>query len=125
MKTQSWLAHPWLSALLAATWLLLQHSIEPVHLLSAALIGLILPRLLHNFLPQAASIRVVPAVRLLRFVLGHLGIQRYRGAAGAGAQREPASGLGTGAAGVDQPNRYFFVCIHHHHHSWHGLVHGR
>ena len=69
MKTQSWLAHPWLSALLAATWLLLQHSIEPVHLLSAALIGLILPRLLHNFLPQAASIRVVPAVRLLRFVL--------------------------------------------------------
>lgn len=69
MKMQGWLAHPWLSTLLALTWLLLQHSVEPVHLLSAALIGLILPRLLRHFLPQAASIRVRPAMRLLRYVL--------------------------------------------------------
>ena len=69
MKPQGWLAHPWLSTLLALTWLLLQHSLEPVHLLSAVLIGLILPRLLRHFLPQAASLRVQPALRLLRFVL--------------------------------------------------------
>lgn len=69
MKPQGWLAHPWLSTLLALTWLLLQHSLEPVHLLSAVLIGLILPRLLRQFLPQAASLRVQPALRLLRFVL--------------------------------------------------------
>jgi multicomponent K+:H+ antiporter subunit E len=69
MKHQGWLSHPWLSGLLAVTWLLLQHSLEPVHLLSAALIGLILPRLLQHFLPQAAPIHVKPALRLLRFVM--------------------------------------------------------
>ena len=69
MKPQGWLIHPWLSALLAVTWLLLQRSLEPVHLLSAALIGLILPRLLHSFLPQAASIHIRPALRLTRLVL--------------------------------------------------------
>ena len=50
MKKVSWFAHPWVSILLAASWLLLQHSLAPFHLLSAALIGLIVPRLLHGFL---------------------------------------------------------------------------
>lgn len=69
MKQQGWFSHPWLSALLAVTWLLLQNSLVPVHLLSAALIGLVLPRLLHNFLPQAAPIKIKPALRLTRLVL--------------------------------------------------------
>lgn len=66
---KSWLGHPWLSALLAFSWLLLQHSVEPVHLLSAALIGIVIPRLLHEFLPQPSKIKVLPAIRLTRFVL--------------------------------------------------------
>ncbi|MDP3423481.1 MAG: Na+/H+ antiporter subunit E [Burkholderiaceae bacterium] len=45
-----WLAHPALSLLLAASWLALSHSLAPVHLLSAALLGLVVPRLLHGFL---------------------------------------------------------------------------
>lgn len=69
MKKTPWLAHPWLSALLAASWLLLSHSLAPVHLLSAALIGLVVPRLLHEALPPAGSIRVVPAARLTLLVL--------------------------------------------------------
>jgi len=69
MKHPGWFSHPWLSALLAVSWLLLQHSLEPVHLLSAALIGLILPRLLNNFLPQAPSIHIMPALKLTRLVL--------------------------------------------------------
>uniref|UniRef100_UPI0035AE5713 Na+/H+ antiporter subunit E n=1 Tax=Hylemonella sp. TaxID=2066020 RepID=UPI0035AE5713 len=69
MKKTPWLAHPWLSALLAASWLLLSHSLAPVHLLSAALIGLVVPRLLHEALPPAGSIRIVPAVRLTLLVL--------------------------------------------------------
>jgi multicomponent K+:H+ antiporter subunit E len=69
MNNRRWLLHPWLSALLAVTWLLLQRSLEPVHLLSAVLIGLVLPRLLHSFLPQAASIKIRPALRLTRLVL--------------------------------------------------------
>lgn len=70
MKSKPWLPHPWLSALLALSWLLLQRSVEPVHLLSAALIGLFLPRILHNFLPQpTARIQIRPALRLMRLVL--------------------------------------------------------
>jgi multicomponent K+:H+ antiporter subunit E len=69
MKKKPWLAHPWLSALLALSWLLLTHSLAPVHLLSAALLGLVVPRLLHDALPPASRIRIVPAVRLMGVVL--------------------------------------------------------
>lgn len=68
-RKKSWFGHPWLSAMLALSWLLLQHSVEPVHLLSAALIGIVIPRLLHDFLPRPSKIKVLPAVRLTRFVL--------------------------------------------------------
>lgn len=64
-----WFAHPWLSVLLAASWLLLQHTLAPFHLISAALIGLLLPRLLHAFLPASGSMRFIPAVRLALVVL--------------------------------------------------------
>ena len=69
MKKKTWLSHPWLSALLALSWLLLSHSLAPVHLLSAALIGLLVPRLLHDALPPAGRIRIVPALRLTFVVL--------------------------------------------------------
>ncbi|MDP2257707.1 MAG: hypothetical protein Q8K05_16935 [Polaromonas sp.] len=54
MKKARWFGHPWLSVLLAVSWLLLQHTLAPVHLISAVLIGLVVPRLLHDFLPVAA-----------------------------------------------------------------------
>ena len=69
MKKKLWLAHPWLSVLLGLTWLLLQRSLEPVYLLSAALIGLILPRLLHGFLPQGRHINIKPVLGLTGVVL--------------------------------------------------------
>ena len=72
MKKTPWLAHPWLSTLLAVSWLLLQHTLAPVHLLSAVLIGLIVPRLLHPLLPPAPTIRMLPALRLALVVLGDI-----------------------------------------------------
>lgn len=75
--TQPWFAHPWLSALLALSWLLLQHSLEAVHLLSALLIGLLLPRLLHDFLPVTARIRWLPALRLMRRVLWDILVSNF------------------------------------------------
>ena len=69
MKKKLWLAHPWLSGLLGLTWLLLQRSVEPFHLLSALLIGLIVPRLLHGFLPQGGHINIKPALGLTGVVL--------------------------------------------------------
>ncbi len=69
MNRKLWLAHPWLTALLALSWLLLQHSLAPVHLLSALLIGLAVPRLLHDFLPPATPLKLAPAARLTGLVL--------------------------------------------------------
>ena len=69
MDKARWFAHPWLSVLLAASWLLLQHTLAPFHLISAVLIGLLVPRLLHNFLPATKPMRFVPAMRLMLVVL--------------------------------------------------------
>lgn len=69
MSNKRWLAHPWLTGTLAVSWLLLQHSLEPVHLLSAALIGVALPRILHDFLPPAATLKLAPMLRLTGVVL--------------------------------------------------------
>lgn len=64
-----WLAHPVLSLLLAVSWLALSNSLALVHLLSAALIGVVVPRLIHAFLPQAGTLRWGPAIRLTGVVL--------------------------------------------------------
>jgi len=69
MKKTPWFAHPWLSVLLALSWLLLQHTLAPFHILSALLIGLLIPRLLHELLPPAPTIRMLPALRLALVVL--------------------------------------------------------
>ena len=69
MNKLRWLPHPWLTVLLALSWLLLQHTLAPFHLISAALIGLVVPRLLKGFLPVAQPVRFFPALRLLGVVL--------------------------------------------------------
>ena len=69
MKKVAWLAHPWLSVLLAASWLLLQQTLAPFHLISAVLIGVLVPRLLHSFLPVSGRMRFGPVVRLTLVVL--------------------------------------------------------
>ena len=68
-KKPRWFGHPLLSVLLAISWLLLQHTLAPFHLMSAVLIGLAVPRLLHGFLPVSGSMRMWPVVRLLGVVL--------------------------------------------------------
>jgi multicomponent K+:H+ antiporter subunit E len=68
-RKAGWFDHPVLSVLLGASWLALSHSVELVHLLSALLIGLILPRLLHPFLTPADHIDWMAALRLTAVVL--------------------------------------------------------
>ncbi|UJW83177.1 Na+/H+ antiporter subunit E [Hydrogenophaga sp. SL48] len=66
---RGWFAHPVLSVLLGLSWLALSHSLEPVHLLSALLIGLVVPRLLSPFLTQASAVHWPTALRLMAVVL--------------------------------------------------------
>ena len=63
-----WFDHPVLSLLLAASWLALSRSLEPVHLLSAVLLGLIVPRLLRGMLHVGHPVRWRPALRLTAVV---------------------------------------------------------
>ena len=67
--TRGWLPHPILSALLAGSWLALSHSLALVHLLSAALIALVVPRLIAAFLGPANHIHWPTAFKLAMVVL--------------------------------------------------------
>jgi multicomponent K+:H+ antiporter subunit E len=69
MKHRRWFTRPMLSAVLAASWLLLQHSVAPIHLLAAGAIGVVVPRLVHAFLPPPAPVRPGAALALLALVL--------------------------------------------------------
>jgi multicomponent K+:H+ antiporter subunit E len=64
-----WFAHPWLSLLLAALWLLMQQSLAPAHLLSAAVLALAVPRLVHGFLGPASRVHSLPALARLCVVV--------------------------------------------------------
>jgi multicomponent K+:H+ antiporter subunit E len=68
-RPSGWFGHPVLSLLLAASWLALSHSLEPVHLLSALLIGLVVPRLLRPFLADASGLYWPAVPRLVGIVL--------------------------------------------------------
>ena len=68
-----WFAHPVLSLMVAATWLLLRESAAPADLLWAAVFGLVIPRLLHRFLGKPPRPRALwTAVRLTGIVLWDL-----------------------------------------------------
>lgn len=59
-----WLAHPWLSVVIAACWLLLQGSLDPVQWAWAAAFGIGLPWLAHDFIGPASRVRA--SMRMLR-----------------------------------------------------------
>lgn len=56
MKPRTAWPHPLMSALVAAAWLLLNQSLAPAQLITAALLAWWLPRLLHGFLGPAAQV---------------------------------------------------------------------
>lgn len=69
-RSRRWLAHPWLSATVAASWLLLQGSLALPHLLWAAILGLVLPWLVHGFLGVGSRLRgLATGLKLMATVL--------------------------------------------------------
>lgn len=73
MKTpgkHGWFAHPVISVLMAGTWLLLQQSLALPQLITAAVLALVVPRLLHGFLGAPTHPRAfATSVRLLLLVV--------------------------------------------------------
>ncbi|MBL0419526.1 Na+/H+ antiporter subunit E [Ramlibacter sp. AW1] len=69
-ETRRWFGHPALSLVIAASWLLLQGSVELVHILWAVIVGLVLPWLVHGFIGAGLRPRAPwLALRLLGVVL--------------------------------------------------------
>lgn len=65
-----WLAHPVLSLLVASTWLLLQESLAVPQVLTATILGLVVPRLAHGFIGAGARPRKpMVALRLIGIVV--------------------------------------------------------
>ncbi len=65
-----WLAHPVMSALLAAGWLMLQQSLDAGNLIAAALLALVIPRMVGGFIGDGFRLRAAgPALRLIAVVL--------------------------------------------------------
>lgn len=64
-----WFAHPALSVLLALVWLLVRQSVAPADLLSAAVLALVVPRLVHRFLGAAVHPRAWGIALRLTFVV--------------------------------------------------------
>lgn len=65
-----WFGHPVISLMLAASWLLLQQSLALPQLITAAVLALGIPRLLHGFLGPPTHPRALGvAMRLLLLVL--------------------------------------------------------
>lgn len=67
---RGWFDHPVQSALIAAAWLLLQHSLAPPQLITATVLALGLPKLLYGFIGGPSHPRAwVAAARLFMVVL--------------------------------------------------------
>lgn len=67
------LPHPRLSAVLGLTWLALNNTLDPAHVLLAAAIGLLMPLLIARFLPDLPRLRAPGTlVRLFLVVLGDI-----------------------------------------------------
>ena len=67
---RGWLPHPLLSLLLAALWLLLQQSLAVPQLITAAVLGWLVPRLVAGFLGPASRLhRPALALRFAAIVL--------------------------------------------------------
>ena len=69
VRQVGWFDHPVLSVLLGVSWLALSHSLALVHILSAVLIGLVIPKLIGGFLSPSDKMHWPSAIRLVGVVL--------------------------------------------------------
>jgi multicomponent K+:H+ antiporter subunit E len=73
-----WLPHPFLSLLLAVSWLLLQQSVAPAQLLWAVVLALAIPRIAHALIGQPTRPRAwAVALRLTGVVLWDIVVSNF------------------------------------------------
>ncbi|RYY79642.1 MAG: Na+/H+ antiporter subunit E [Moraxellaceae bacterium] len=70
--------HPFLSLILAASWLMLMHSVEAAHLLLALLVAIIFPKLTQHFIQPAEPVHWPTAIQLFVVVLWDILVANVR-----------------------------------------------
>ncbi|MCJ8162566.1 Na+/H+ antiporter subunit E [Acinetobacter zhairhuonensis] len=73
-----WLPHPFVSVLVAITWIMLAHSLDAATLVMAALLAVIIPRLVQPFIQPTSKINWVAAIKLFFVVLWDIIISNIR-----------------------------------------------
>ena len=66
---ENWLPHPFVSVIVALSWIMLAHSIDPTTLLMALLLGIFIPRLVNPFTARTPNINWLLACKLFFVVL--------------------------------------------------------
>ncbi|MBC7208339.1 MAG: Na+/H+ antiporter subunit E, partial [Methyloversatilis sp.] len=57
-----WFGHPVMSTMVAAGWLMLQQSIDPGNVLTAIVLGLVIPRLVSGFIGPGVTLKAAATV---------------------------------------------------------------
>lgn len=73
-----WLPHPFVSVLVAITWIMLAHSLDAATLVMASLLALIIPLLVQPFIQQTPNIHWKAAIKLFFVVLWDIVISNIR-----------------------------------------------
>ncbi|WP_425918528.1 Na+/H+ antiporter subunit E [Acinetobacter sp. TSRC1-2] len=66
---ENWLPHPFVSVIVAVSWIMLAHSLDSATLLMALLLGILIPRLVSPFITRTPDINWVLAAKLFFVVL--------------------------------------------------------
>lgn len=82
MQNQSllerWFPHPFVSCLVALSWLMLASAIDTTNLVTALFLGILVPRLVKPFIARTPDIHWGPAVRLSCVVLWDIIVSNFR-----------------------------------------------
>ena len=73
-----WLPHPFVSVLVAITWIMLAHSLDAATLVMATLLAVVIPRLVQPFIQQTSKINWLAALKLFFVVLWDIIISNIR-----------------------------------------------
>ena len=66
---ENWLPHPFVSVIVALSWIMLTHSLDAATLLMALLLGILIPRVVQPFISRTPDINWVLALKLFFVVL--------------------------------------------------------
>lgn len=69
VRPQRWFAHPVISAMVAACWLLLQQALDPGNVLAAIVLGLVIPRVAHGFIGSSARLHAASTIMRLTCIV--------------------------------------------------------